>query len=277
MFVLSLPVLALVIRAQAELAVVPGTTPTPAPAATPAAPAATTSAAAPHAYLMVRCTNAQPGKGDKYRDVMMATTAKTMQVRADEGDIAGWIFARAVIPSGAASNCDFMQMNLYRGFPPQRSPIDPYLVKAGLKITRAEWYAQLGETSRLMRVELWKGALESGRAARGQFLRIDYLKVPAEKRNDWVKLERSAWQPLYAKSIAAGEIGAWMLQELDLPGGEGEPYNARALTVFPSWAAMGRTPKASAPIEARTVKLRQLVRSELFEIIEAVWPATAPN
>jgi hypothetical protein len=228
----------------------------------------------PYAYLMVRCTTSS--KSGQYKDVMMATTAKTMQVRADEGDVAGWIFAQAVIPSGAASTCDFMQMNLYRRFPPQRSPIDPYLVKAGLKITRDEWYAKLGEVSKLSRIELWRGLADLGRPEKGHFLRIDYLKVPANKRAEWARLEESKWKPLQAAKIKEGALSSWQVQELMLPGGSGEPYNARALTIVPKWDDLGRpVGAAEASLTARSLPLRDVVRSELYEIIAVVLPGAA--
>src|SRR5512134_94603 len=91
--------------------------------------AASPAAATAPGYAMVRCIDVS--KGDEYRDYMLEVTAKTMQVRANEGDIAGWVFARSVMPAGEASTCDFMQINVYKTFPPERTPIDPYLVKAG--------------------------------------------------------------------------------------------------------------------------------------------------
>jgi hypothetical protein len=229
----------------------------------------------PHDYLMVRCTNSN--KSGQYKDVMMASTAKTMQVRADEGDIAGWIFAQAVIPSGAASTCDFMQMNLYRRFPPQRTPIDPYFVKAGVKLTRDEWYAKLGEVSRLMRIELWRGLQELGQPEKGHFLRIDYLKVSPDKRGEWTRLEEGQWKPLQAAKIKEGALSGWQVQELLLPSGSGEPYNARALTVFPAWDAIGRPVRPSeVALAARGARLRDVVRSELYEIIAVVRPGATP-
>jgi hypothetical protein len=85
--------------------------------------AAAATPSAPPGYAMVRCIKVT--KGDEYRDFMLATTAKTMQVRADEGDIAGWVFARAVIPGGNDSTCDFMQKNIYKDFPPSAPPSIP--------------------------------------------------------------------------------------------------------------------------------------------------------
>ena len=62
-----------------------------------AAAPATPAAAAPSGYAMVRCIDVS--KGDEYRDYMLEVTARTMQVRANEGDIAGWVFARSVMPA----------------------------------------------------------------------------------------------------------------------------------------------------------------------------------
>ncbi len=230
-----------------------------------------------HGHLMVRCVNTVAGKGELYKSTMLSATAKSMQVRADEGDIDGWIFAHAVIPSGAASNCDYMQMNVYRGFPTARRPVDPFFQKAGVTLSREQWYAKLGESSRLMRVELWRGVEEVGRASKGQFLRIDYLKIPGDRARAWAKFER-AQRSLAAARVDKGELTSWQVQELALPAGSAEPYNARVLSVFPSWDAMGRDPLAlpeRAANDPGIAKMRELVRSELYEIVEAVWPSKA--
>src|SRR5262245_52164075 len=110
--------------AAAWLLQAPAPAPAPKPAAAPAGPG----------YVMFRCIDTLPGKGDEYRDFMLQTTAKSMQVRADEGNIDGWVFARAVIPSGTDASCAFIQANVHKGFPPERTPIDPYFVKAGVKV-----------------------------------------------------------------------------------------------------------------------------------------------
>jgi hypothetical protein len=140
-------------------------------------------------------------------------------------------------------------------------------------MTRDEWYAKLGEVSRLMRIELWRGLQELGRPEKGHFLRIDYLKVPADKRTEWTRLEEGQWRPLQASKIKEGALSGWQVQELLLPGGSGEPYNARVLTIFPGWDALGNPlPVAELALGTRSSRLREVVRSELYEIIAVVRP-----
>ncbi|HXU81261.1 MAG TPA: hypothetical protein VN914_07680 [Polyangia bacterium] len=223
--------------------------------------AAATAPAAPPGYAMVRCIKVT--NGDEYKNVMLSTTAKTMQVRADEGDIAGWVFARAVIPSGNDSTCDFMQMNVYKDFPPERSPIDPYLVKAGLKITRAEWYAKMGAVSKLSRLELWRDVDAVGTTVKGNYIRVDYWKAAPGKA--------AAAKALAQAELHEGLVGGWLAQEILLPAGSSYPYNARTITAFPSWSAIGKPSK----LRDRPPKGQELVKSELFEVIEVVRPNQA--
>jgi hypothetical protein len=217
--------------------------------------AATTPSAAP-GYAMVRCIKVT--KGDEYRDYMLEVTAKTMRVRANEGDIAGWVFARTVMPAGEASSCDFMQINVYKSFPPERTPIDPYLVKAGLKTTRAEWYARLGAMSKLASQELWRTTADLGTIEKNQYLRVDYWKAPPGKAAAGKKVAETA--------IRDGHLKGWQAEEIMLPAGTAHGYNARTVSEFPTWAAFSEAPKL---IDAAP-KTHELVKSQLFLVVEVV-------
>ena len=249
---------------------------------------ANTTAAAPAdpavpRYMMVRCIKCPGGKGDAYRDYMLSTTAKSMQARANEGDINGWIFARAVIPSGEESECDFVQMNLHNGFPPPSTPINPWFKKAGLKLDRKEWYANLGPLSKLVRVELWRGVQSAGEVRKGNYLRLDMLKVTPARQDDWKRLQ-GEWLTAGQGALDQKLITAWQADELILPSGSGYRYGARRVTAFPSWTAIGQIPddqallrqvlKGKAPaLLGREVRASELARSELYEVVEVVRPS----
>ena len=221
--------------------------------------AATPAPAASPGYAMVRCIKVS--KGDEYRDYMLEVTAKTMQVRANEGDIAGWVFARTVMPAGEASTCDFMQINVYKDFPPERTPIDPYLVKAGLKVTRTEWYARLGAMSKLASQELWRNAGPPlGAIEKGHYLRVDYFKTPPGKAAAGKKAAEAA--------LRDGHLNGWQAEELMIPAGSAHGYNARTLSSFPTWKALTESTRLvdAAP------KSHELVKSQLFTVVEVVRP-----
>jgi len=222
-----------------------------------------TVAAAPAAppspgYAMVRCIKVT--KGDEYRDYMLEVTAKTMQVRANEGDIAGWVFARTVMPAGEASTCDFMQINAYRAFPPERTPIDPYFVKAGLKVTRTEWYARLGAMSKLASQELWRTTADLGAIDKNQYLRVDYWKAPPGRSAAGRKAAETA--------IRDGQLKGWQAEELMLPAGSAHGYNARTVSAFPTWAALSQATK----IVDGAPKGHELVKAQLCLVVEVVRP-----
>ena len=248
--------------------------------------------APPGSYVVVRCINTPGGKGDAYRDYMLSTTAKTMQVRADEGNIDGWIFARANLPGSGQAECDFLQMNLHKRFPPARTPIDPYFVKAGVKTTRQEWYARLGEMTKLIWVEMWRGVESEGQVKKGNFIRLDLLKLVPAQTDDWKRLQGQLWRPVFHSALARGAITAWWADELVLPAGSSHPYGARRMTAFRDWDAIGpfldaqanqgmvrQVLRGRAPaLLAREARASELVRSSLYEVVEAIWPAgSAPR
>jgi hypothetical protein len=236
----------------------------------------------PPRYMMVRCIKCPGGKGDAYRDYMLATTAKSMQVRANEGDINGWIFARAVIPSGEEAECDFVQMNLHKGFPPPSTPIDPWFKKAGLKLDRKEWYANLGPISKLVWLQLWRGVQSVGEVQKGNFVRLDMLKVAPARNDEWKRLQ-GEWQAAGRAALDQKLITAWQADELILPSGSGYRYGARRVTAFPDWTAIGQVPddqalvrrvlKGKAPaLLGREGRASELAQSALYEVVEVVRP-----
>jgi len=235
-------------------------------------------------HMEVRCIDARPNKSAEYKEVMLATTAKTMQVRADDGDMAVWVFAESILPAGSNTECDFMLINQHAAFPPERVPIDPYFVRAKVNITREQWYAKLGAASRFVHRQLWRGVQDLGHIQKGNYIRVDTLKVAPEKMEAWVEQAVAVWKPIFTQKIAAGDLTAWQAQRLILPSGGSLPYNARTLTIYPSWNAIGMPERhreylAKSVPGKRSAKLlegalagQEVVRSELFSVVEVVYP-----
>jgi hypothetical protein len=219
-------------------------------------------------YMMSRCIKAQPNKSGDYEKFMMETTRKSMQVRADEGSLAAWVFAHSVIPGGGLdSTCDFLLINVHKGFPPERVPIDPYFAKAKVTVTREQWYAKLAEQSRLVRVELWRGLDELGTMEKGNYFRLGLFKVPPARAEGWLAAEGKPVKAWHDARIKAGELRGWQAHELVIPAGTAQPYNLRTLEVFPDWNAIGRPSKLRQPASKA-----ELVRTELFQVIDVVRP-----
>jgi hypothetical protein len=177
---------------------------------------------------------------------------------------------------------------VHRRFPPERTPVDPYFVKANVKVTRDQWYEKLGQQSRLSRLEMWEAVEDLGTMEKGNYLRVDYFRVQPGKLTDWVDRAALVTRPIQQLRIQSGQIKGWQAQQILLPGGSSRPYNARTLIAFPSWEAIGqwlRVPdqelaarahpgKNPARLLERAGQSQELVRSELFKIVEAVRPVT---
>jgi hypothetical protein len=224
---------------------------------------------------MLRYIKTPTGRADDYVQVQLATTGKTMQVRADEGNVAGWIFARIVLPSGSETPFHFLLVNLHHGFPPERSPIDPYFVKAGVQITRAEWYEKLRETSNLVRQELWRERASVGRVGKDDYSRVDYLRLADGATEQWGEAAEDVANHLAATKIAAGTLTAWQAETIVVPAGTGYQYGARIVTAYPGWDEMGRQIDAGEPDRdvEKLSHMQDIVASELFNVIEVVYPS----
>ena len=158
------------------------------------------------------------------------------------------------------------------------------LVREGrAEADRKEWYAHLGPLSKLVRVELWRGVQSAGEVRKGNYLRLDMLKV-APARQDESKRLQGEWLTAGQGALDQKLITAWQADELILPSGSGYRYGARRVTAFSDWTSIGQVPddqalvrrvlKGKAPaLLGREVRAGELARSELYEVVEVVRPS----
>lgn len=235
-------------------------------------------------YTWTRCIKVGPNQGGEYRQLQMETTAKAMEIRVQEGDVDGWIFASAFIPSGADTDCDFLLVNIHNGFPPEGQSIQPFFDKAGVTINRAKWYERLGAVSRLSSIQLWRNILDIGSVEAGNILRIDNLKLTRHKTADWTALQNEAWRPAAEAKVRDGSLKSWQAQSIFMPVGTGLEFNARVISVYADWAAVGKPVgfreamqkahpgKNVDEIFSRVSELQENVKSQLFNVIAVVGP-----
>jgi len=87
---------------------------------------------------------------------------------------------------------------------------------------------------------MWRRSNSVGSVAKGSYLRINYFQVKPGMMADWVAAEENGWKQLAEAAATEVPGTGWSQWTLTMPGGQGLPYNARTIDVFPSWDALGK-------------------------------------
>ena len=154
-------------------------------------------------------------------------------------------------------------------------------------MSRSELVAKRDSLSRLRRAELWRIADGIGGPELGNYVRLDYMKVQPSQGAEWSKSERETYKPLHQARIEMGALKGWTLTTLMLPSGSGLPYNAMTVNTFKDWAQIGGPTKYTeayqkvypgkdmSALTAQMSKLRDIVRTDWYEVVDVVRPARA--
>jgi len=121
--------------------------------------------------------------------------------------------------------------------------------------------------------------LEPSTSALSRYVRLDYMKVKPGKTEDYLNAEREDWMPLHKVLINDGQSSGWGLWQVIFPGGTSFPYDYVTSNRYTTYeqVLMGDYEQAfrkASPdknmneIFERTTQSRDLVKSELWEVIE---------
>jgi hypothetical protein len=188
------------------------------------------------------CVKVHTGKGRDFADRLRDVTAPIAQARIDDGTLAAFFAARAILPSGEAARCDYHLLFSFVGWPPEgsREQTEAAMKKAGLSVTYDEMLARRNADSYLVRADLWRSRALSGQLTQGSVVRLNYDKIKPGMTGDWLRMETSGWQKMVDSLRVDRPEFAWGVSTLLLPGGDSLEYNAVTFDAFPSWEAFGK-------------------------------------
>ncbi len=121
-----------------------------------------------------------------------------------------------------------------------------------------------------------------------QFVVLNYMKVTPGKGDDYLRLEEQVWKPLHQQRIKNKEMVAWRLYEVPFTADTRREYDYVTANVYATMAATEATGLLAAfqqlhPGNAGTTLLtqtgaaRQIVRSELWELVDQTSPTGTAN
>jgi hypothetical protein len=230
--------------------------------------------------MVVRCIKVLPGHAGGYQHMILETVAEAMRGSVGKNQLHSWVFARSVIPAGEEARCDFLLLDAYEGFPSR--PIDPYLEKAGGIMATDGWQTRAATQSKLVSVELWQDLDKTGTVEAGSYLRVNQIKNPAGEFDSWARMQTEIWKPVHEARIRDGDFQGWLASRVIMPSGADWPNPARTISVFANWKSLSRPAryrelipvvhpgKNPDEILSRIASLQQILRTELFEVIELI-------
>jgi hypothetical protein len=180
------------------------------------------SAAQP--WALTRAIKAKPGKALELEKYFRDTVKKYHQARKESGTEIGWMFNKVVLPAGEEAPYNYSSTTFYDKYPPLDEGVAAAAVeKAGT--TQERFTARINELTTLTRISVSRRLDNIGQAEAGDFIRIDYMKVPAGKGPEYVNLERTIYKPLQEQRVKDGIISAWTLSSVLFPAGTERPYD----------------------------------------------------
>ena len=107
------------------------------------------------------------------------------------------------------------------------------------------------------------------------FYDVAYMKVAAEKAQEYVGVERDVWRAIHEERVKAGIIVGWDLYAVWFPGGTDAPYQYVTVNIYDDLAKMpssfsekifekAHPGKDMDAVMAKTLASRDLARNELW-------------
>jgi hypothetical protein len=128
----------------------------------------------------------------------------------------------------------------------------------------------------------------TGRAQQGthkppKYIEVDYMKATPGHEDEYVRLEQEQWKPIHQERIKQGKLHSWYLFGVRYPSGSEAKYDFVTVNTFEQFGQMENpysdlstlVPKVHPGINLedfgnRTTKARDIVRTEMWELIDQV-------
>jgi hypothetical protein len=243
-----------------------------------------TPAAAQAPFVTVDYMKVAPGQDDAYLQLEQKTWKPIHEARVKAGNAIGWYLYRVDSPSGSQADHNYVTVAIYGSFEATGNPYPNELIS---KLIPAQNLADFNKKTLaardLVRSELWQdfGSLpEAPLAKPAPFLMVEYMKVPPGGFVAYDEVEK-LWKKIHEVRIKEGTLVNWGVYGRVMPGGSDYPYNFATASGYNNYKDLNAldfvslVQKAGLGMSAnevgdKTAKARDLVRGELWELVDYV-------
>jgi hypothetical protein len=229
-----------------------------------------------------RVRRLKPGKRAEFEKLYSDVIRKYHLLRKEAGLEKGWVLAKLVFPAGEDAPFHYSS-NTWHDTAPNLDP-DPSLNEAiyrKMDMTADQFMTRLDATSTLVRTSVTVRLETVGTIEKGDFARVDFMKVKPGRGAEYVGLERTIYKPLREERVKSGHLKAWALNAVVYPSGAERPYDFYTINASKDSAglqgalgnAMEMFPrihpgKNFVAIQNQTNEVRTLVNGYVYRILE---------
>ena len=236
----------------------------------------------PEVYASIVMHKVYPGKHAEFQTFMKETIKPIHVLRREKGKIFLWILFRVHF-AGGADEYNYVQVSYYSSWAnTEPTLLFPALAREVHPETDPETIsAKFRELTSVQRIHLVNrvDAVEPTPPVPSKWVRLDYMKVKPGKTSDYLKAEREDWKAFHQTLVNDGQSTGWALWQRVFPGGANAEYDYVTSNRYASYADImatdyEKTFKKASPsknindIFNRTTSSRDLVRSELWEVVD---------
>ena len=237
----------------------------------------------PMIFAIVDYMKVKPGDVDKYLNVEKMIWKPMHQERIQQGKIIGWHLYE-VRYTGSDDDYNFVTVTLFDNPANLENPwagIDAGKILPGKDIAKV--FEETLSSRNLVKSNLiirQASAYPDGGPVPFKYLQVDYMKVKPGEEGNYIDVEKNIWLPIHKEFIKAGTRVGWSLWSQQFPGGSELDHQFAAVNYFSDFSKIGMANYVDAFNKAhpgkdinelfeKTGKSRDLVRSELWELLDA--------
>lgn len=235
-------------------------------------------------FAIIDCMKVKPADEVKYLDLEKNVWKPMHQERVKQGKITGWILYR-VLYTGTNDPYNYVTATFFDNQANLEDPwsgVDPKKILSGVDVDKA--YDETLKSRDLVRSNLIMRQDEEvpvgGSVAK--YIEVDYMKVKPGNEGLYIDVEKNIWKPVHREFIKAGTRVGWSLWGQVFPSGSASDYQYVTANLFSDFAKIGAADyndafKKAHPgedidaLSEKTAKSRDLVRSELWEVLDSTW------
>jgi hypothetical protein len=235
-------------------------------------------------FARVILQKVEPGKEAEYEKMVKETMKPVHQLRKQSGKIIGWYFYKVHF-TGTDDAYNYVSVYYYDAF--EKSEANEKwadLIKQSSPKSDPEAYRmKLNATHKVVSETLYfrSASVTPKTAAPVKFIQIDFMKLKPGMYEAYMKVEKEDWKPVHQALADDGKSAGWRLWQRIFPGGADSPNDFATSTLYSSYKQLSEVNYGEAfkkvypetdiqPFGERTDKARNLVRTELWEMIDFI-------
>jgi len=239
----------------------------------------------PTAFAITDQMKVKPGAEDKYLDLEKNFWKPIHQERINQGKITGWILYK-VLYTGTNDLYNYVTVTFFDN--PAKlenswAGIDAKKILSGKDVDKAfDETLKCRDMVRSNLIMKQDEAMPEAGAAPVKYIQVDFMKVKPGNDGAYLDVEKNIWKSVHQEFIKAGTRVGWSLWSNLYPAGSGTDYQYVTANFFTDFSKIGAADYTDAfkkahagkdvdELNVKTANSRDLVRSELWEVIDSAW------